>query len=69
MRRQNALGYGNIIRERYRWILDYADLVAVFLEDFIDFFPTRAIHEAAVDENYCFGVEPGIAAIRFPFFG
>jgi hypothetical protein len=52
MRRQNTLGYGNIIRERYRWILDYADLIAVFFEDFIDVFPTRAIHEAAVNEDY-----------------
>src|SRR6267378_3014068 len=52
MRRQNALGYGDIIRERYCRILNDADVVAVLLEDFVDFFPTGAIHEAAVDENY-----------------
>ena len=39
MRGQNALGYGHILRKRYRWILNYAYGVAV--------------HEAAVDENYC----------------
>jgi hypothetical protein len=50
---QNALGYGHIIRERYRWILNHADGVPVLLEDFVDFFPTGAIHEATVDENYC----------------
>jgi hypothetical protein len=32
--------------------LDYADPIAVFFEDFIDVFPTRAIHEAAVNEDY-----------------
>jgi hypothetical protein len=53
MRRENALGYGHIIRERYCGILNYADCVAAFLKDFIDFFPTRAIHESAMDENYC----------------
>ena len=53
MRGQNALGYGHIIRERYRWILNYAYGVAVLLEDFVDFFPAGAVHEAAVDENYC----------------
>src|SRR5213076_2769535 len=53
MRRQNALGYGNIIRERYCRILNDADVVAVLLEDFVDFFPPGAIHEAAVDKHYC----------------
>ena len=53
MRGQYALGYGDIIRERYRWILNHADGVAGLLEDFVDFFPTGAIHEATVYENYC----------------
>jgi hypothetical protein len=53
MRRQNALGYGHIIRERYRWILNYADGLPVLFADFVDFFPARAIDEATVDENYC----------------
>src|SRR5882724_2074808 len=48
----NALGHSNVICERYCWILDDADVVAVLLKDFVDVSPTRAIHEATVDENY-----------------
>src|SRR2546425_4985840 len=51
-RRQNALGHSNVICERYCWILDDADVVAVLLKDFVNVSPTRAIHEATVDENY-----------------
>ena len=51
MRRYDAPGYGNIIHERYRRILNYADVVTVLLEDLINFFPTRAIHEPAVNEH------------------
>src|SRR5208337_2937462 len=43
----------NVICERYCWILDDADVVAVPLEDFVNVSPTRAIHEATVDENDC----------------
>jgi hypothetical protein len=53
MRRQNALGYGNVVRERYCWVLNYADGVAIFPEKFVDFFPTGAIHETAMDEDDC----------------
>src|SRR5439155_1116572 len=53
VRCQNTFGHGNIIRERYRWVLDDADGVAVSLEDFMDIFPTRAIHEASVNKNDC----------------
>ncbi len=53
LRRQNPLGHRNIIRERYCWILNNADGIAVSLEDFINFFPAGAVHEATVDKNYC----------------
>src|SRR5437867_11829561 len=52
VRRQNALGHSNVICERYCWILDDADVVAFPLKEFVDVSPTRAIHEATVDENY-----------------
>jgi len=38
--RENAFGYGYIIGERYRRVLSNADLVAAFLENPVDLFPT-----------------------------
>src|SRR5438105_9576709 len=68
MRGQNALGYGHIIRERYRWILNYAYGVPILLQDFVDFFPAGAVHEAAVDENYCLYSRIRFALHNFIFY-
>ena len=51
LRSNNALRRGDIVGQRYRRILNDAHRVAVLRQDLIDAFPTRAVHEATVDEN------------------
>src|SRR6266536_297263 len=49
----NAFGYGDIIGERYRRILNDRDSVAVLPQNVIDALPTRAVHKATVHQNHC----------------
>src|SRR6266705_2729831 len=47
----NAFGYGDIIGERYRRILNDRNCVAVFSQDVIDALPTRAVHKTTVHQD------------------
>ncbi len=51
LRRKNSLRDGDVVTQRYRWILDDADLVAVFLQDVVDALPTGTVHESAVNQH------------------
>src|SRR6266446_6019802 len=48
----NAFGYGDIIGERYRWILNDLDSVPVLPQDVIDALPTRTVHKTTVHQNH-----------------
>jgi hypothetical protein len=41
----------DVVFQRYRWILDNTDAVAIFLQDLIDALSARAVHEPTVDEH------------------
>src|SRR5581483_4013740 len=47
----NPPGCGNIVVKRGRRILNNRYRVAVVLQDFVDLFPTRTVHETAVDKD------------------
>ena len=49
----NAFGYGDIIGERYRRILNDRNCVAVLPQNVIDALPTRAVHKTTVHQNHC----------------
>src|SRR6266849_8048216 len=49
----NAFGYGDIIGERYRRILNDRNCVAVLPQNVIDALPTRAVDKTAVHQNHC----------------
>src|SRR6266403_1286039 len=51
LRCKNSLGNCYVVLQRYRRILDDADLIAVPLQDFVDALPAGAIHKATMDEN------------------
>src|SRR6185503_17374601 len=52
--REGTPGHLDVIRERDGWVLNDADVVAVFSKELVNRFPTGTIHEAAVDENDIF---------------
>ena len=43
---ERAFGYGDIIRQRRRWILDDRHVVAILLEMLVDALPARPVHES-----------------------
>src|ERR1700682_2899286 len=51
LRCKSSLGNCYVVLQRYRRILDDADVVAVSLQDFVDALPASAIHKATMDEN------------------
>src|SRR6266850_329343 len=51
LRCKSSLGNRNVVFQRYRRILNDADLVAVSLQDFVDALPAGAVHKATMDEN------------------
>src|SRR3989442_2280103 len=48
---QGALGNRDVILQRYRWILDDADVVTVLLQDSVYTLPTRAIYKTTMNQN------------------
>ena len=51
LRSKNALGSRHIVLQRYRRVLDDADVVTVLLQDLVDALPAGAVHKATVDQN------------------
>jgi hypothetical protein len=51
LRADSALGYGDIVGQRYRRILNDGDVVAVLLQYLLHALPTGTVHETTVNEN------------------
>src|SRR2546422_884873 len=49
LRCKNSLGNRNVVVQRYRRVLDDADIVAVPLQNLVDALPASAVHKATVD--------------------
>jgi hypothetical protein len=54
--RNRPLCGGNVIRQGDGRILNNCDVISVSLQDFVESFPSRPVHETAMNENnilYC----------------
>ena len=47
-----CFGRSDVLVKRFRRILDYGDVEASLLEFSLNAFPSRAVHETAVDQHY-----------------
>src|SRR5229473_6573010 len=51
LRCKSSLGSRHVALQRYRGVLDDADIVAVLFQDTVDALPARAVHKSTVDQN------------------
>src|SRR6267378_6192248 len=51
LRCKNALGSRHVVLQRYRRVLDDADVIAVLLQDTVDTFPARAVCKTSMNQN------------------
>src|ERR1700686_1298359 len=64
---KSSLGNCYVVLQRYRRILDDADVIAVLLQDFVNAFPACAVNKTTVNQNDVLHESCSLILTRFCF--